>query len=456
MTPDAVASIHSSSVISTFDAHKPDIQQKLFRANNGQGGEFLNTIRSLGFSQVAKLDEYSHFEDKLIHPTFHTRNAITAGAAGAQVAITLDTVDLDSGNRFYPRVNDEVMFPNETVGVITSIDTAIATAPVITVKIFEAADVVPAMAAGAEIIIFSGVHGEGTGQPTGAVVGVKKYTNCAQIIKETVNATGTALVDQIWFSMKDQKGNPGYFSKANIEMDYRLATKIEGALLWGKKNTNAVTDAQGNSLKTTGGLIPALRDRGQFTQVTPGNFSIPTFDTIERTLDAEWVGPYSCMMLGINLHQDVENKLFTYLQDTNISFNRKAMNDALFGSEKGESIAANVNFKSFTKSQRTFLMKRMDCFSNKNTYGAAGYGAKDMGVILPINKRKDPVNGDDVESLGIRYRGLGGYSRMSELWDIKGAGGGVYMTDVDAKNTYTRAHIGAHQRGVNQMMLISA
>jgi hypothetical protein len=99
-------------------------------------------------------------------------------------------------------------------------------------------------------------------------------------------------------------------------------------------------------------------------------------------------------------------------------------------------------------------MKRMGVFNNPKLYGATGYSAPQMGIWMPINKRKDPVSGNMVESMGVRYRGLGNYNRRMEVFQVGGAGNGLKVTEFDRRDTYQRCHIGAHFRGGNQFILM--
>jgi hypothetical protein len=96
----------------------------------------------------------------------------------------------------------------------------------------------------------------------------------------------------------------------------------------------------------------------------------------------------------------------------------------------------------------------MGVFNNKKLYGAVGYDAKKMGLFMPINKRKDPVSGNMVDSVGTRYRALGKYSRRMEVWQVNGAGPGLKVTQFDKNNTYQRCHVGFHARGGNQWVLM--
>ncbi|GAH25985.1 unnamed protein product, partial [marine sediment metagenome] len=77
-----------------------------------------------------------------------------------------------------------------------------------------------------------------------------------------------------------------------------------------------------------------------------------------------------------------------------------------------------------------------------------------MGICIPLNRRKDPKSNNMVESIGCRYKGLGKYNRRMEVWSVGGAGEGLKVTEMDTRDTYLRAHVGAHHRGGNQMVLI--
>lgn len=457
MNPEAIAQIYASDIISGFDLHKPEIMNTLFRRYGDQGASYFNLVRSMGFDLPVANDTYGHFEDNHVHETFHSRGIVAEGAAGATAQIILDTQDLDANNNYYPRKWDTVIFSNEVQASIIDIDdTSDPTAPVLTVKPSEITDKIPALVAGEEIFINSGAFSEGSGQPDGALSGTWQYDNDAQIIKESIGVTGTEMVNQSWVTVTTAgQALPAYYYKGQIDLDYRLALKIDGALLWGKRTTNSIIDAgTGRPIKTTEGMIPYVRRLGNEMTSTLGAFDVDKFDEIDTTLDREFAGNYILSMLGIGLHHDVENALVTYFANTNIQFARQTTNDALFKSN--ESLGASVNFAYLTKSERTYLFKRMGSFSNKKLAGATGYTAKNMGLFLPINKKKDPVSGDMVDSFGTRYRSLGKYSRKMEVWQVGGAGEGLKVTDIDARNTYQRTHIGFHARGGNQMVLLEA
>ena len=457
MNPDAIAGIYASEIVSGWDLHKPEYLNDLFRRYGDQGESTFQLIRSMGFEKPVANDTYGHFEENHIHEIIHSTDIVAQPIAGDPITFVLDAVDLDANNNFYVRMWDVIMFPNEVTGVVVDIDVSTPTAPEITCELQETTDRFPALTAGEELIIISNQFSEGSGQPEGAVSGSWQYENDAQIIKETIGFTGTEMVNQSWVDVtSDGRKIPAYYYKGQIDIDYRIALKMEGAILFGKRTTNtnaALTDPDtGRAPKSTEGLIPYIRRIGNEQTYTAGAFDVDEFDELDRTLDREFAGNYILGLLGIELHQDIENALVTYFQNTNIQFARQTTNDVLFN--KNEALGASVNFTYLTKSERTFLFKRMKIFNNSKLYGADGYTGPTLGIFLPINKKKDPVSGNMVESIGVRYRALGPYSRRMEVWDVGGAGAGLKVTEFDRRDTYQRCHIGAHFRGGNQFVLM--
>lgn len=457
MNPDAIAQIYASDIVSGFDIHKPEKMNVLFSRYGDQGASYFQLLRSLGFESEVSLDTYSHYEENRIHEVIIVDAIVSQPAIGADIVFVIDALSLDANNNFYLRKWDIILFPNEVTGSVVDIDVSTPTAPSITVTLNDDTEQFPALTAGQELIITSNAFSEGSGQPESAIRGTWEYENDAQIIKETVGYTGSEMVNQTWFNVTSQGTKiPAYYHLGQVDIDYRTALRIDGALLYGKRTVNSAlldTDT-GRPIKTTEGAIPYTRRVGNEQSYTAGAFDVLEFDEMDNTLDREGAGNYICGLLGIKLHQDIENSLKTYFTDTNIIFAQKTTNEVLFNNN--ESLAASVNFKYLTKSERTFLFKRMGVLNNPKLYGATGYenlGPK-LGLFMPINKKKDPVSGNMVESIGTRYRGLGRYNRKMEVWQVGGAGEGLKVTEFDKRHTYQRCHVGAHFRGGNQFVLM--
>lgn len=457
MNPDAVAQIYASEIVSGFDLHKPEKLNVLFRRYGDQGASYFQLLRSMGFETPVALDTYGHYEETHIHEVIHSTDIVAQPAEGDPITFVLDAVDLDANGNYYVRMYDIIMFPNEVTGIVVDIDATDPAAPEVTCEPQEQFDRFPALTAGEELIIISNAFSEGSGQPEGAVSGAWEYENDAQIIKDTIGFTGTEMVNRTWVDVtSDGQKIPAYYFKGQIDIDYRMALKIDGALLWGKRTTNVgiIDPDTRRVIRSTEGLIPYTRRIGNEQSYTAGAFDVEEFDELDNTLDREFAGNYILSLLGISLHQDIENSLVTYFKNTNITFAKQTINDVLFKSN--ESLGASVNFTYLTKSERTFLLKRMQVFNNRKLYGATGYTGPTLGIFLPINKRKDPVSGNMVDSMGVRYRALGRYSRRMEVWQVGGAGEGLKVTEFDTLNTYQRCHMGAHFRGGNQFVLMEA
>jgi hypothetical protein len=457
MNPDAIAQIYASDIVSGFDIHKPEYLNKLFSRYGDQGASFFQLIRSMGFDKPVAADTYGHFEENHIHEIIHSRNIVAQPAQGDPITFVLDTTDLDANNNFYVRKFDQILFPNEVTGIVVDIDVTAPAAPEITVEPNESTDRFPALTAGEELVIMSNAFSEGSGQPEGAVSGTWEYSNSAQIIKETIGFTGTEMVNQTWFDVTTKgQSIPAFYFKGQIDIDYRMALRIDGALMWGKQTTNTTgvidDDNENRVIRTTEGLVPYIRRVGNEQTYTAGAFDVDEFDEMDNTLDREFAGNYIIGLLGITLHQEIENALKDYFANTNIQFARQTTNEVLFNNN--ESLGASVNFTYLTKSERTFLFKRLGSLNNRKLYGATGYNGPTMGIFMPINKKKDPVSGNMVDSVGTRYRALGKYSRRMEVWQVGGAGEGLKVTEFDKRHTYQRCHIGAHFRGGNQMVIL--
>ena len=455
MTPDAVAQIYASEIVSGFDLHKPEKMNQLFSRYGDQGASYFQLLRSMGFETEVSLDTYGHFEENRIHEIMHVDANVSQPSVGATITFVLDSVDLDANNNFYVRLWDVVLFHNEVTGSVTEIDVTTPTAPAITCTLNDDTEQFPALTAADELIIFTNAFSEGSGQPNSAIRGTWEYDNDAQIIKETIGYTGTEMVNQMWVDVTTNGTKiPAYYFLGQVDIDYRMALRIDGALLWGKRtvNTSLIDSTTGRKIKTTEGLIPYIRRIGHEQTYSAGSFDVAEFDEMDRTLDREHAGNYILGMLGIELHQDIENSLKTYFANTNIVFAKQTVNEQLFN--RNDSLGASVNFQYLTKSERTFLFKRMGVFSNPKLYGATGYEAPKLGIFMPINKAKDPVSGNMVESIGTRYRGLGRYNRRMEVWQVGGAGEGLKVTEFDKRETFQRTHIGAHFRGGNQFVLM--
>ncbi len=464
--PQAVSAIFASDIISSFDIHKPEKLNNLFRIRGDQGMGYFMLLKSLGFERSVANDEYGHFEDRFTHDTFIVGANSAAGAAGATVTVTINANSFDqlgANYYLYPRKWDVVLLQTnngEIQAQITDVVNNNNGTGTVDLTPSQLTDAIPALVTGQEIIITSDAWAEGSGQPDGALSGTDEYKNYVQIVKETMTATGSEMTNQDWFdTLTDGEGENkkiiGYYIKGQLDLDYRMALKCTNALLFSQLTTNTNTDLIDTTTptqarpKTTEGLIPAIRRAGNVEPYTVGLFSTAKFNKIDKILDREFAGMDVTGLLGIDLSHEINDVLVDYFKDTGVDYTTKNV----FGGDAG--LAASVDFRSLkTSGGRVFHFQRMGQFNHPKIGGAASYRFPQMGLFLPLNKMKDKKSGDMIPSIGSRYKALGQYSRKMEVWDVSGAGSGRKVTANDLANFYQRAHIGAHHIGVNRFVLL--
>ena len=464
MPIQATTSIYAQDIISTFDIYKPEKLNKLFAKFGDQGLSYFMLLKSLGFELPVARDEYEHYEERMIHDTFLIGANSAAGAAGASVTLTVSANSIQSfGNIFniYPRLWDKVLFNNEVIASITQVTITNATTATIRVTPSVLTESIPAVVTGQEVVIESNAWAEGSTQPAGRLSGTDHYINYLQIVKESLNATGTEMTNQDWFDeyQEDTGGVKkliGYVMKGQMDLDYRMSLFATNALLFDKPTTNTNTDLQDATtptsafVRSTEGLIPATRRMGQVVPYPSGLWSISTFNMVDKLLDAQFCGQDIMCLNGIDLAHQIEDTMVNYFKETDISY----VSSQYF---KGDSdLAMSVGFKSFRKAGRTFNFQRMGIFSHPKVGGAPGYNYPGMGLFLPMNQQKDKKTLKMIPSFGCRYKELGAYSRKNEVWNVSGAGPGTKVIPQDLANFYQRTHIGAHHIGANRFILMDA
>jgi len=464
--------IYATEFMSGLNFDKPEILDMLYDRRRDQYMSFMKIMDMLGFAVPVAQEDYSHFEDDWYITTLTVAVAIPAatGAAGVQYDITLDPADvltdaLPTPQKHLPaRVGDIIMFPNIAGGgkdvqaIVVAVD---ATVPKISVKNIVSTDVAPEVQIGTSLIIISAAFAEGTGQPTGMVENLIKYTNNLQIIKETWEGTGTEMTNGKWFSrMRNGEKIRAFFAYGQKRMDYRLAAKADGALLFNRKSTSTtlidpLPDATGRLVRTTEGLVPYIRTNGYTLPYTAGFFSMADFDYSATIAENERAGDNLCVFYGFNLGLELENLLVDFLAGSEVDY-------TMFGGDKGKAVA--VGFRSLKKAGHNFYFKKLGMLSHPKLYNAPGFLDKaGLGIVVPVGKRSAYIgNGfgqrklTDLPTFGYRYKKLGEHNRKMEIWEINGTSHRPALRKIiaqDVDNLYSRMHIGFHGMAGNQMQL---
>ena len=450
----SVQAVYTNEIATSFDILKPEVWSQLMKSHGTQKAEYFTMLHAMGFKVASTNETFRHYEDDWIHETVGAVAPIAIGAAGADTTFTIAPASLDSDNRFYIRERDHVLLQDGVRAYVKDIDTTIPTAPVVTISPFDPTAVATVTAAD-ELAITSNSFDEGTDQPDGRFTGTRKYENDLQIIKETLSVTGTNMTDGLWFNQVTYAGENGqaisaYYIKGQEDAEYRLALEMEGACLFGVRNTNpnTIDPETGKQLKTTEGTYTYMENNGNTVNYTPGSYTVAKFNEINKIADKEVAPDYFCSFLGIDLHDEQDDTFVDYNKETNISFTT-----SVTGGKK----KIDIGFDMLKKSDRYYGFKRFGSFSNQKTYGAAGYDYSAQGMFIPLgyNKALDSnARSQKLPTIGMRHKQLGDYNRFTEVWDVSGAGTGRKVTQNDSKNLYLRSHIGSHNMVGNQMILL--
>jgi len=231
--PSAITAPIDNQVITSFDIHKPEKFNSLFRQYGKQFITFYGFLLTLGFINPASLITYSHFLEDWIHPSFQARGTVaTPGVAGAPISITLSTDNVDSFGFYYPRQNDQVMFKDGTTGFVQTIS---GSPPVLLIYPDVQTATLPGVAANETIIIYGNRFGEGTDQPAGRTSKALQESFNMTILKEEVDVTGTEMCQQMWVdSLSDgsSTGRTWFVLKGKYDAQYRMQLQMGGKCLY--------------------------------------------------------------------------------------------------------------------------------------------------------------------------------------------------------------------------------
>lgn len=460
-SPNTVApsSVTTQSILSTFDFIKPEVYNRLIKKYGDQGLNLYQWLWSRGLEVPTANDSFIHYEDDWKTDVVTVRAAVSSGFTTGNLAVIPIN---DTSGKVYVRVGDQVLFKgtNGIHGVrarVYAIDQT-AGAATMTVAPQDPTAIIPYVGTGEQIMIYSNSFTEGTGQPIGRYSGFSKVVNYVQIIKESFGITGSAMTDQPWFEIPNTSGNGlmGYAAKGQIDMDFHYAKQVDGAYLVGVKNTNTTVNVDavtGGAITTTEGLFTGIKNSGKTVGYTT-TFELADFNTVDKYLTTQFVGNNPLFGMGIDLDQAVEDKLFSTLKQT--GFNPTEVTDGIVNDLFGGSreTAMSIGFNSFRKSDRTYIFKRLSGLSDLKSFGATGYNWSKVGFMLPNDKQTDSQTKDKIDSMRTRYKALGSYSRKLETWNVSGAGGGTYVSDVDAKNLFMRGHVGLELFGLNRFVIV--
>jgi len=89
---NAISSVITNNVVTSFSIHEPEKFNKLFRQYGKQHLSYFAFLKTLGFITPVSRTTYSHFLEDWIHASFKSSGAASSGGVGTTTTITLSFV----------------------------------------------------------------------------------------------------------------------------------------------------------------------------------------------------------------------------------------------------------------------------------------------------------------------------------------------------------------------------
>ena len=430
--------ILTEQLVSMYDIIESKHMTQLISRYGSQFANFMMLFRSMGREESISATEYIAHEENRIHATIKTASQAKQETAKTPVDIEVD------GDHMYARVGDIITLPNYTgasnwgkQALVTAIDLDKNKITITPITDY-AFGTIPS---GTELAITNGAFGAGTGQPVGTVVGVTPRRFQAQIFKESVGLQGSEFVKEKWFKVIDDgRSLPKWYTTGLGRAEYLLGLKMDGAFTMGDENhsglTTAAADGSTVEVMTTKGMIPWIQELGTTADVDAG-FDIDVLNEVALYMKRQGVeSGISLCILGDRLMQSCEGEVLNSLSNTGVDYTR--VENVLFKGNR--ELSVSWNFKTITTGGMTTIFHVHNNWSNPVGFDSVGLEMSRCGVLLPLTNVKDPKTGLQMPNVGLRYLAKDGYSRRMETWSVKGAGGGLYVSDVDRADFYLRSH----------------
>jgi hypothetical protein len=280
------------------------------------------------------------------------------------------------------------------------------------------------------------------------------YKNNMQISDGSTKVSGTAMAEQIWFQVEGLNGKVGnlWYYKQQLDEFVRIRNEREMQIITGKKTTNTTfANVAGNeSSVSTEGLIPFIESYGNITTYnTISGITLQDFENmIISQLDRNMAADENALYLAIALESLIDSFIRDEMKEGGVIYNT-------FDGDKKQ--AVNFGFDSFEVLQYTFHKKRYNLFNYQKTLGANGHKYKDLGLVIPMDKKVRTVGyegkSETLPCICVNYQsqqGAGGeYSRDWEEF-VTGGANGVYTERVDKVEMNWRTVFGFEGFGANR------
>jgi hypothetical protein len=306
--------------------------------------------------------------------------------------------------------------------------------------------------AGELIAITSGSKAPGSDQHVGAISGQSKREFWLQIIDENFDIEGSSITAQTYFDVYSQDGKLVPYAQVDagtFQAQYRYDRKWDGAFLLGEVTTNPnITEVNSagvaNPVSTTKGIIPTITDLGPTMNVAPNAFAVDDFQDIAYMMLQEGVSSdVALFSSGTRRLNEINNLFKTYLENAT-DFSMTVQNTFGTDTNGAKAMGAFLNMKEINIANVSFLLDRVDAWSDPTSYDLSGYDYTWQAIAMPITKFRDAKSGAITDNIAVRYVENHGYNRRFEIWTTGGAGGAQtqYNSTWDEKKIHMRGEMG--------------
>lgn len=403
------ATTMTDELISSLDMiHEPEVHRKLVGRYPMQ--RELNWIKEMGKLIEVKQTEYHHHEENEL---FDQIVIASKSNSGSNVIVTIHSDNhYNSGANSFPRIGDLVQFKNRTTGLVIAKSEAVASAHTITIKPINSSQLVQTAAIASDTFIcFSSAWEEGTSGYTKSLIPTHtKITSKTQIFTEFFDVTSSEETNQTYITYTNPETGEAerrYYIKGEADTADRFVMKEELGLFATPYSDTSLTNAAGDKVRTTRGMIPHLEDYGNVLSYTDGASS-SLYDTIVKRLNKKYAEKEYLMLEGLNF--SITNKNF------HVDFGKN-------GSVVYNPNLVKMGFKGIEMNGYKFMIKTLDILNHAATLGATGFPYPDYFIMAPTGKGYDSKAAEYVDYFAVRYKKMnGGGSRGHfQVWETGGS-----------------------------------
>jgi hypothetical protein len=437
---NATAANASNQLLSFWEIAKPQYSNIVFYDHRYILP--MNVFKSLGLMREIAGESAFHFEAGWIHPNFHVSNS----TSGTIITVTVAVADVQDGT-VYPRVTDTVVFKDGNAGVITG-----KTGTSITITTLDSGQSL-SVTAGDAIWITGNSQAEASSAPDSRVTGRSKYEFPLQIIRETVDMTGSALTSALWYE-KDQFGNMrDTYNSGYLDAEFRFLEQLGNTAIFGpvNNNTTAITPTNMYSMdyvtSTSGKTLPYVA----------GNYGINEFKENIRYARKKASGSKFLVMAAPELSLSMTTGLSdVFTQNPNLfgtvgksefssTFTAGYENDA---KEK----QVDINFKKINYDGIDFHIVNVQQWGIEVGGGANGFKQTGYGFFIPLTKAQDAA-GTLMDRFMMTYKKKDRWNRAMQVWET-GAQAQVPTNDVDELKVNYLGHWGTEFFGAEHFQRV--